>query len=272
MKRKIIYGTCVIMAKNQITIQPKKSLGQNFFINKNLAEKIVQLTTQQNPKVILEIGGGTGVFSKLLIRHVNELIIIEKDNTLANRLQNEIPKAQVINADFLEITQKTLIQNRNECVAFGSLPYNISKPIIFHIAEYFDVCTELYAIIQKEVAEKFARDNNRIGILIRNFFSPKILIRNIQPENFKPKPKVTSTFILFKRNQSQILPPDDYKLFRQYINFAFSHPRKKLGNNLKGFKLSEGFSNKRAEKLNFDEHLNIFIQNKSNLLEKVSKN
>lgn len=260
------------MAKNRLTAQPKKSLGQNFFINKNLAEKIVQLTTRQNPEMILEIGGGTGVFSKLLMLHADELIIVEKDDILANRLQNEIPKAQVIRADFLELTQQTLTQRQNECTAFGSLPYNVSKSIIFHIAEHFDICTELYAIIQKEVAEKFAQENNRIGILIRNFFSPKILIRTIRPENFNPKPKVTSTFILFKRNRSQILPYNDYKLFRQYINFAFSHPRKKLGNNLKGFKLSNNLSNKRAEELSFNEHLNIFKKNKSNLLEKVSKN
>ena len=261
-----------MMVKNKDRVQPKKSLGQNFFINKNLAEKIVQVTTKQHPKTVLEIGGGTGVFSKLLIQQVKQLIIVEKDDLLVNTLQHEVPTAEVIHADFLQITLDDLPQCNNNCTIFGSLPYNISKPIIFHIAEHFEPCTELYTIIQKEVAEKFSQDNNKIGLLIRNFFTPKILIKSIQPENFKPKPKVTSTFILFTRNTKPVLSNSDYKLFRQYIQKAFAHPRKKLGNNLKEFELTTKVANKRAEALNFEEHLAIFRQNKKSLLEKQPQN
>ena len=137
-------------------IKAKKSLGQNFLIDKNILEKIVN-TIQIKEKNILEVGPGTGnLTSYILKKEPKKVIVIEKDKNLAEKLeQNFIDKVTVINNDILEVDENSLLNEKFS--VFGNLPYNISTEIlskwIINLNDnfWFD---HLLLMFQKEVADR----------------------------------------------------------------------------------------------------------------------
>lgn len=125
--------------KEKKLIKPKQSLGQNFFVNKRLAKKIVSIVAEVNPQTIIEIGPGTGTFTSLFLQLANrksrnsphKIIAIEKDDLLSLKLRKNYPKLNLIHNDILNVNLYKLIQNAKlPIVIFGSLPYNLSKKII----------------------------------------------------------------------------------------------------------------------------------------------
>ena len=140
----------------------KKSLGQNFLIDKNLLEKITS-TTNINNKTILEIGPGTGnLTSYILKKNPKKMFVIEKDNELATKLENKFNnQITIINDDVLKIDETYLF--KEEVLVFGNLPYNISTEIlskwIINLKEnfWFD---SLVLMFQKEVAERIIAQTN----------------------------------------------------------------------------------------------------------------
>ena len=236
---------------------PKRSLGQNFFTNQTLAERIAQSVLDSKPSTIIEIGPGKGAFTYFFNNKTKNLVLIEKDDTLAKSLQAYFPKAHIINQDFLEIDlikeiiDKINIEKTNndeiDCVVFGALPYNISKPIIKKcITELPN--TTMFFIIQKEVADKYCaiHDSNILNIQSR-YFGNFSKIFDIQPGNFFPRPKVVSTLIKFTpydfllksvselSGKSSISEENRILAFRNFeklIFRAFRSPRKTIKNNL----------------------------------------
>ena len=184
-------------------IKAKKSLGQNFLIDKNILEKIVNLTEIKN-KNILEIGPGTGsLTSNILKKKPKKFIVIEKDNDLAMRLKNIFnKKLTVINKDILKIDEASLINEK--VTVYGNLPYNISTEILCKWIInsknnfWFD---HLVLMFQKEVADRIISKFNtssygRISI-ISNWKLNVKKIFDIKPEAFSPKPKVDSSLLFF---------------------------------------------------------------------------
>ena len=107
-------------------IKTKKSLGQNFFVNENLARQSVQIIKSTNPEVIVEIGPGQGYFSKFFVDDSTKVIMIEKDDVLAQNLSYTIKNGIVVNEDFLEWDFKELAQYKRENITFfGSLPFRV---------------------------------------------------------------------------------------------------------------------------------------------------
>ena len=184
-------------------IKAKKSLGQNFLIDKNILEKIVNLTEIKN-KNILEIGPGTGsLTSNILKKKPKKFIVIEKDNDLAMRLKNIFnKKLTVINKDILKIDEASLINEK--VTVYGNLPYNISTEILCKWIInsknnfWFD---HLVLMFQKEVADRIISKFNtssygRISILSNWKLNVKKIF-DIKPEAFSPRPKVDSTLLFF---------------------------------------------------------------------------
>lgn len=238
----------------------KKSLGQNFFINENLGNKIVEYVKQSNPDVIVEIGPGRGFFTHKLSQICPQLLLIEKDNELAKQLSESFPL--VINEDFLDWNFKELEIYRNKrIVFFGSLPYNVSKPIIQKIISFGFFNTTAYFIVQKEVAEKYTAEdhqNNILAIRTRLYATPKRLI-NIGPGSFFPKPKVDSNFISFTPNKNSY--NINVKNFMNFVEICFKSPRKTLKNNLKGTVYNLPNTNnmlKRPQELSLEEYITLF--------------
>ena len=208
-------------------ILAKKSLGQNFLIDKNLLEKITN-TTDINNKIILEIGPGSGnLTSYILKKNPKKIFVIEKDNDLATKLENKFNnKLTIINDDVLKIDETSLFEDK--VVVFGNLPYNISTEIlskwIINLKDNFWFeC--LVLMFQKEVADRIIAEFNtsnygRLSIICNWKLNIK-KICDIEPEAFSPKPKIHSSLLLFhpKKNFIKINNPNNLeKVTRVFFN------------------------------------------------------
>lgn len=238
--------------------KPKRSLGQNFFTNQNLGKFLIEKVVETNPKTVIEIGGGKGFFTKLLLEKNAEVIVIEKDDTLSKSLEYLFNNTKVYNEDLFSKNILNLFQNTKDTVCFGSLPYNISKKIISYLAKNSDI-ENFYFVIQKEVAEKYAarKKSSFLSISTELYFKTKILL-NIAPENFKPRPNVVSSFVRFTREEKEV---ENAEEFLKYLHKAFKQPRKKLKNNLqKYYDIDSNNLDQRAEDLSLEEHLNLYTR------------
>ena len=186
-------------------IRAKKSLGQNFLIDQNIIDKIINTVEIKN-KSILEIGPGTGNLTKnILKKNPKKMIVIEKDNSLAQLLTINLDrKIKIINEDVLKIDENKLDQDI--LTVFGNLPYNISTEIlcnwILNIKNknfWFDY---LVLMFQKEVADRIianfnTRNYGRLSI-ISNWKLEIEKICDVKPSSFFPKPKINSSILLLK--------------------------------------------------------------------------
>jgi 16S rRNA (adenine1518-N6/adenine1519-N6)-dimethyltransferase len=208
-------------------IKAKKSLGQNFLIDREILEKIVNTTTIKD-KNILEVGPGTGNLTSFILKnHPKKMFVIEKDDDLAKNL-NETFKDQltIINDDILNIDEKLLFTEN--VTVFGNLPYNVSTEIlskwIINLKDdpWFNC---LVLMFQKEVADriiaKFNTSNyGRLSILSNWKLNIK-KICDISPKSFSPKPRIDSSLLLFtpKNNFFNIKDPKNLeKVTRIFFN------------------------------------------------------
>ena len=214
-------------------IKAKKSLGQNFLIDKNILEKITNSTDIYN-KIILEIGPGTGnLTSYILKKNPKKMFVIEKDNALANDLENKFnDQITIINEDVLKIDETKLF--KEEVTVFGNLPYNISTEIlgkwIINLKKnfWFDC---LVLMFQKEVADRIIAEFNtsnygRLSIICNWKLNIK-KICDIKPSAFIPKPKIDSSLLIFypKKNFIKIKDP---KNLEKITRIFFNQKRKML--------------------------------------------
>ena len=213
-------------------IKAKKSLGQNFLVDKNILEKIVNITSIKN-KIILEIGPGTGnLTSYILKKKPKKILVIEKDNELANNLKKKfINDIVIINDDILKIDETNLFKNK--VIVFGNLPYNISTEILSKwITNLKDIfwfeC--LVLMFQKEVADRIVAEFNtsnygRLSIICNWKLNIK-KICDIKPEAFSPKPKIDSSLLLFYPKKKFIKINDPKNL--EKITRIFFNQRRKM--------------------------------------------
>ena len=219
----------------------KKSLGQNFLIDKNIIKKIVSLTNLENRNII-EIGPGEGALTnEILKQNPKSLITIEKDKVLSKKLQMKYCNSKIIknlNADILNFDIEKI--NLKNAVIIGNLPYNISSQILVKILRFKKWPPKFNDIIfmfQKELGEKilgkFPSDNyGRISILTnyRLFLSDKF---NVSANCFFPKPKVNSIVIHFKPKIKSYFFIKDLKNLEKVTNILFSNKRKMINKSIK---------------------------------------
>ena len=214
-------------------IRAKKSLGQNFLIDQNIINKIVNILELKN-KNILEIGPGTGNLTEgILKKGPKRFLVVEKDNNLANILSRKFGnKIEVINEDILKIDENSL--SNQTLTVFGNLPYNISTEIlckwILNIKEkiWFDC---LILMFQKEVADRIISNFNtksygRLTVLANWRLDIK-KICEISPVSFKPKPKINST-VLFFRPKKKFFLFKNSKNLEKMTRIFFMHRRKMI--------------------------------------------
>ena len=208
-------------------IKAKKSLGQNFLVDKNILEKIINTTEIKN-KTILEIGPGTGNLTSFILKNnPKKIIVIEKDKQLAINLKNKFNTLiKIINDDVLTIDETKLFNEK--VTVFGNLPYNISTEIIskwiINLKNnfWFDY---LILMFQKEVADRIIAEPNtskygRLSI-ISNWKLGIKKICDIKPSAFYPKPKIDSSLLYFypKKNFIKINDPKNLeKITRIFFN------------------------------------------------------
>ena len=211
----------------------KKSLGQNFLIDENILN-IITNVTQIKDKNILEVGPGTGnLTSFILKKKPKNFSVIEKDDNLANELENRFEdQIKIINKDILQIDETNIFSEK--VTVFGNLPYNISTEIltkwIINLKDnfWFD---HLVLMFQKEVANRIianfnTSDYGRLSILANWKLNIK-KICDIKPNCFSPKPKIDSTLLFFspKKNFYKIQNPKNLEMITRIF---FNHRRKMI--------------------------------------------
>jgi len=214
-------------------IKAKKSLGQNFLIDNNILELIVNITDIKN-KSVVEIGPGTGNLTDYILKKKpDKLLVIEKDNKLVEELRNKYSSnLQIINDDVLNVNESNLFKEK--VIVFGNLPYNISTEIlskwIVNLRDNFWF-EALVLMFQKEVADRVVANFNnsnygRLSILA-NWKLNISKISDIKPNSFKPKPKVDSSLLFFtpKKDFYKIKDP---KNLEKITRIFFSNRRKMI--------------------------------------------
>jgi len=242
-------------------IKPKKSLGQNFLIDRNVLEQIVDTVEVEN-KEILEIGPGSGNLTTFILKkNPKKVYTIEKDDALAlllkDKFSNEIT---IINDDILKISEDKI--SNEKLTVFGNLPYNISTEIlskwIINIDKKFWF-ENLVLMFQKEVAERIIAVSNtskygRLSILSNWKLNIKKII-DIKPQSFLPRPKIDSTLLLFTPKEN-FFELKDAKNLEMITRVFFSQRRKMLK---KPF--NQVFDNAKEISEKFNINLNLRPQN-----------
>jgi 16S rRNA (adenine1518-N6/adenine1519-N6)-dimethyltransferase len=244
-----------------VYIKAKKSLGQNFLIDREVLEKIVSITDITN-KEVLEIGPGSGNLTTYILKQKpKKLYVVEKDDELAILLKEKFDtEIEIINDDILEISENNISDQKLS--VFGNLPYNISTEIlskwILNIGSNFWF-ESLILMFQKEVAERIISEFNnskygRLSILSSWKLNVEKII-DIKPQSFSPRPKIDSSLLLFtpKENFFELKDP---KNLEKITRIFFSQRRKMLK---KPFNQVFDNGKKVAEKFGID--LNLRPQN-----------
>ncbi len=235
---------------------PKKSLGQNFLRDDAILNRIIKSANLNASDNVIEIGPGEGVLTKELVKHANKLILIEKDDQLANKLAHNFQfsifnfqlisndlilkfknKSAIIAGDILEINLPRLIEKNNfqKYKVVANIPYYITSPIIRLFLETAYPPEEMILMVQREVAERICASPGQHSILsisVQYYAKPELLF-NVKKESFWPVPEVDSAVIKIRvaQNREHLTKEKDAAFFR-VVKAGFSAKRKTLLNNL----------------------------------------
>jgi 16S rRNA (adenine1518-N6/adenine1519-N6)-dimethyltransferase len=244
----------------------RKRFGQNFLVDSGIINAIVSAIDPQRGDTVVEIGPGLGAITEPLLARLDHLHVVEIDRDLIARLKKQysptrmtIHEGDALAFDFASIgTGLRLV---------GNLPYNISTPLLFHLADYVGIVRDMHFMLQKEVVERMVAlpgesDFSRISVMLQYRFHLEWLI-DVPPESFEPPPKVQSAVVrLIPKDASELNARSQDKL-SQVVQIAFSQRRKMLRNTLKGTLSDAGFAElgidptRRAEDLMVADYVRI---------------
>ena len=247
-------------------IKAKKSLGQNFLIDKNIIKSIVNVGDVKKNNVILEVGPGTGNLTEYILKkNPKKIFVIEKDSNLVSLLNEKFSnKINILNKDILKFDLNNI--SKEKIIIFGNLPYNISTKILTQwitTPEKFKCYKKLILMFQKEVADRIlAKTNSRNYGRLSIISNWRLNIKkefNISPQCFFPQPKVDSTLLSFvpKKEFFYIKNPENLE---KITRIFFNQRRKMIKNPLKQI-----FKNPEKVAVNFKLNLNLRPQNLSPL-------
>jgi 16S rRNA (adenine1518-N6/adenine1519-N6)-dimethyltransferase len=242
-------------------IKAKKHLGQHFLKDDNIAGKIAD-SLSGSVKDVLEVGPGTGVLTKFLLRKGFEnLKVVEVDRESVEFLKTNYPSLgdRLIAGDFLRIDISNLFPGKFAII--GNFPYNISSQIFFKALDNRDSVMEVVGMIQQEVAQRMAagpgsRTYGILSVLLQAWFKIEYLF-TVPASVFVPPPKVTSAVVKLTRNEVTDLGCDPV-LFHSVVKTAFNQRRKTLHNALKPIADYTGeYGGKRAEQLSVAQFIDL---------------
>ena len=246
-------------------VKPKKSLGQHFLTDKNVAKKITE-SLKSKTNNVLEIGPGTGILTSFLQKKKYNLILVEIDDESVAFLINSllVDEKIIIKKDFLKLDISTIFSGNNFSI-IGNFPYNISSQIIFKIIENKQFVSDMCGMFQLEVAKRICeRPGTKVygilSVLTQAFFETNFLF-TVSKNLFYPVPNVESAVISLKRKANFDLECNE-SLFFRVVKLSFQQRRKKIRNGLKTLNLSnnlreDAIFDKRPEQLSVNDFIRL---------------
>lgn len=244
-----------------LPVKPKKSLGQHFLNDQNIARKIAgSLQFANENALVVEIGPGSGFMTQFLVDMPYRLLLIETDRESVEYLNQRFPQLSdsIIHRDVLKVHFSEYSEKPISVI--GNMPYNISGPLLFMALDQRMMLNEWIGMLQKEVADRIvAKPSTKaygiLSVLLQAYFDVDLLF-NVPPSVFIPPPKVNSAVIRLIPKKSDI-PQCDYSQLKMLVKTAFNQRRKTMRNSLKNFFsadiLTNPVFNKRPEELTWRE-------------------
>ena len=262
----------------EFDIKPKKRLGQHFLIDGNVLRKIIDIAKISNDDNVLEIGGGIGTLTEVLLRKANKVICVEYDTKLVSVLKElfkELNNVVIIQADALKYDFNPLIKKHSINKMVSNLPYNIALTLIFDMLNKYPEIKRYIVLVQAEIGERLTakpKDKNYTAISVKMSFISEIKSYfRVSKNVFLPSPEVDSKVLEIHRKKFCYEQIDKNKLFK-LINISFKHRRKTLVNSIlrcKDWELSKAQTEKiigdlignesvRAEELNSEDFIKLY--------------
>ena len=243
-------------------LRANKKLGQNFLINEEIINQIIEKADVNKNDTIIEIGPGLGSLTAKLLENANKVIAIELDSNMSNILKERFclyDNFELIENDVLKVNLNEIIEKYESVKVVANLPYYITTPIIMKLLEERLKLKSITVMVQKEVGERFcavpnSKEYGAITISINYYTKPEIII-DVPKENFEPMPEVDSCVIkLDVRN----VPPVELKNEKDFFNLikaGCSQRRKTINNSLASMGISKEKIKNVLEKLGIDSKL-----------------
>lgn len=249
-----------------MSVRPKKSLGQHFLKDKNIARNITDSLSGTGFSKALEIGPGMGVLTNFLLeREELETWVVDIDRESIEYLKKHFPQldGRIIEGDFLKLNVPEVLGSSFALI--GNLPYNISSQIFFRALDLKHHIPEMVFMVQREVGRRIAsppgsKEYGILSVLLQAFYNVEYLF-TVPETVFIPPPKVKSGVLRLTRNDRKELPADE-ALFKKVVKQSFSTRRKTLRNALKtltlpGEMLKDPFFDQRAEQLSVEDFIQL---------------
>ena len=224
--------------------RPKKQLGQNFLVNPEVLEIIVQAGELTDTDTVIEIGAGLGCLTDALARHAKRVVAVEVDELLYKALASQFSTdshIQLLNADILKLELDSLLCRDTTSApttfkVIANLPYSITTPILWKLLDHHKQIHSCVLMMQKEVAERIVAEPGgkdygalTIGVAYR---TDATLIATLSPENFYPAPKVDSALLKLTMRENPKVRVENEEFFFKVVRTAFRTRRKMLKNTL----------------------------------------
>ncbi len=233
-------STALIIQKYQFAFQ--KKFGQNFLIDQNILDKIVESADLTEKDCVLEIGPGIGTMTQRLAEEAGEVIAVEIDRNLIPILKDTLSPYEnvtIINDDILKVDLAGLVQERNggrPIKVVANLPYYITTPIIMALFEKHVPLQSVTVMVQKEVADRMqvgpgTKDYGALSLAVQYYSRPEIITR-VPASCFMPSPNVDSTVIRLTRYEEPPVAVRDEEWLFAVIRASFNQRRKTLANGL----------------------------------------
>ncbi len=243
---------------------PKKSLGQHFLQDENIARKIVSSLRGEGVREVIEIGAGKGILTKYLFKEKQYSVsAIEIDKNNVEFLRSAFPdyKGHIIHQDILQYELKPV---KNKYAVIGNFPYNMSSQIFFWILKNRNQISEIVCMVQKEVADRISsgpgtKSYGILSVLLQAYFGIDYLFK-VSPKVFYPRPKVYSAVIRLVRNKLTRLDCDE-DLFVRVVKTCFNQRRKIIKNSIRkiysGALPEDTLMQKRPEQLDIQQFVEM---------------
>ena len=215
---------------------PRKRFGQNFLTDQNVLSEIIRAIAPAADDTMVEIGPGQGAMTVLLLTHLTRLHVVELDRDLVALLQKKFsPNKLIMHAgDALQFDFGALEPAQGKLRIVGNLPYNISSPLLFHLAQYAQQVEDQHFMLQKEVVERMVappggKDYGRLSVMLQWRYQMEMLFI-VPPSAFDPPPKVDSAIVRMRPIATPLACEQTH--LEQVVTQAFSQRRKVIRNSL----------------------------------------